>query len=112
MPMPIVFLFIFLATFRITRLVTTDAVPFEEAREKFVHRWGTYDDATDKTVSISGKPTSWAMRKIAYLWECDWCASMWVAALVVIATMQVTSIPLPVLVALSASAFTGIAAKK
>lgn len=108
MPTVILILLIFLAVYRLTRVVTTDAVPFEEIRESFVRRWGTYDDAVDKSASITGKHTNWFMRKLAYLWECDWCASVWVALVVVGITMQVASVPLPVLVAFAASAVTGL----
>lgn len=101
-------LLIFLAVFRITRFITKDAVPFEEAREAFVHRWGVFDDAKDKTMSISGLPTMWFMRKLAYLVECAWCASVWTSIVVVCITMQIASVPLPLLTIAAASAMTGI----
>lgn len=108
----LIVLIICLATFRLTRIITTDAFPFAELRESFVKRWGTYDDAPDKNVSISGKSTNWRMRKLAYLWECNWCASVWVSVFVVGLTIQVASVPLPALVALAASAVTGLIAQK
>jgi hypothetical protein len=78
--MTILFVLLFaLAVHRVTHFITRDklelvAVP----RERFVQRWGVYSDATDKTVSISGRKTNAFMRSLAYLCECDWCASIWV----------------------------------
>ena len=107
----LVILLIFLATFRLTRLITTDAFPFAELREAFAQRWGIYDDAPDRKVSTSGLPTNWPMRKLAYLWECDWCASVWVSIGTVAITMQMISIPAPALVIIAASAVTGLIAQ-
>lgn len=71
-----------LATHRVTRIVTRDTLPLiAEPREAFVSRWGTYADAPDKRISINSKRTNVVMRSAAYLWECDWCASVWVSAL-------------------------------
>ena len=108
----LVLFLICLATFRITRNITTDAVPFGGAREWFVNRWGIYDDATDKRKAIGGKPTNAFMRKLAYLWECDWCASIWVGGILTLITVQFVSVPLPVLVWLTASAVTGLIAQR
>lgn len=108
----LVFILIALATFRLTRMVTTDVVPFGSMREAFVNRWGIYDDAADKKVAIGGRRTNGFMRKLAYLWECDWCASIWVGGILTLITVQFVSIPLPVLVWLSASAVTGLIAQR
>lgn len=69
------------AVHRVTRFITRDklaiiAVP----REAFVQRWGVFDDAEDRKLSISEKKTNIIMASLAYLWECDWCSSVWVAA--------------------------------
>ena len=69
------------ATHRVTRLVTRDDLPFIKVpRDAFVERWGVYDDAEDRKISINEKKTNIVMSSFAYLWECDWCASVWVAA--------------------------------
>lgn len=100
---------IFLATYRGTRLVTRDKLPLIDLpREAFVQRWGVYTDAGDKTRSISGKPTNLFMRSLAYLWECDWCMSMWVAGAVVYAATWTVETPYPWLLWASASAMTGL----
>lgn len=106
------FIVLCLATFRITRNITTDAFPFAELREVYVQRWGVYDDVASKSVAIGGKPTNWLMRKIAYLWECDWCTSVWVASILTWITVQFMSVPLPVFTALAASAVTGLIAQR
>lgn len=75
---------------RLTRLVTRDKIPLIGVpRELFVNRWGVLDEADGRLVlgearaiSINGKPTNLAMSSLAYLWECDWCASIWIGALV------------------------------
>jgi hypothetical protein len=69
------------AVHRVTRLLTRDALPIIKVpRDAFVQRWGVYDDDDDRRTSINGKNTNIIMSSLAYLWECDWCASVWVAA--------------------------------
>lgn len=68
------------AVHRSTRFVTRDALAvIAWPREAFVQRWGVYDDAEDRKESINGKKTNIVMASLAYLWECDWCASIWLA---------------------------------
>lgn len=84
-------LLVVLATYRITRLLVADAFPpIAHLRAWPSRRFG--DDS------------SWA-----YLAECPWCASMYVAPLVVLAVdlFATTPVVLPVLLALAASAITG-----
>jgi len=100
---------VWLATYRATRLVTRDKLPLIDIpREAFVQRWGVYEDAEDKTVSINGKRTNLFMRSLAYLWECDWCMSVWVAGAVVYACTWIVPTPYPWLLWASASAVTGL----
>lgn len=83
LPLWFVALLACLATFRVTRLITRDELPLVAApRDAFVRRWGTYSNAPkDKLrTSIGGQKTNIVMRSLAYLWECDWCTSAWVAA--------------------------------
>lgn len=70
-----------LATPRATRLWTRDKIPLIAVpRELFVQRWGVFEDATgvDRRTSIGGRKTNIVMASLAYLWECDWCSSMWI----------------------------------
>lgn len=98
-----------LATYRGTRLVTRDKLPLIDLpREAFVQRWGVYVDAEDKTIAIGGKRTNLLMRSLAYLWECDWCMSMWVGGAVVYACTWITPTPYPWLLWAAASAMTGL----
>lgn len=100
---------IFLATYRGTRLVTRDKLPLIDLpREAFVQRWGVYTDAEDKKTSINGKRTNLFMRSLAYLWECDWCMSVWIGAAIVYGCTWFMSVPSPWLVWAAASAVTGL----
>lgn len=89
-----------LATFRLTRLVTADAFPpLRMLREGVANRWGD---------------GSWQ----AYLSECAWCASVYLAGLVVfgydwadtLPGVNRTNVPVPVLMFLACSAVTGLVA--
>lgn len=82
-----------LAVYRVTRFVTADAFPaMVTARESVARRWG--DD-------------SWQTE----LAGCPWCVSIYVGAVVVVATILVgVSVPVPGLVWLTASAVTGLIA--
>lgn len=78
-----------LATHRVTRIITRDQIPLIAIpREAFAQRWGVYEDATDKHTSIGGYRTNIVMRSLAYLWECDWCMSVWVAVTVAYGTYR------------------------
>lgn len=78
-----------LATYRVTRLIAADALPLVSA------------------------PRDWVLRKVgedhwfSYLITCMWCASVYVAAAVVLVTDHYVSVPLPWLTWLSASTVTG-----
>lgn len=100
-----------------TRFVTRDALPLmKRPRDAFVERWGTYEEEPDDTIqeridkrtkSIGGKPTNIVMASLAYLWECDWCASIWIGSLVTYLTWRWTDTMVWILVALVASSVTG-----
>src|SRR5688500_10134512 len=84
MPLWLLLILVVFATHRATRLITRDAFPpLAAPREAFAFRWARYGDAKtreDKRKTESGKPTNALMASLAYLWECDWCASMYVSA--------------------------------
>lgn len=111
---------IMLATYRVTRLITRDKLPLIALpRDKFVERWGVYEDEPDKTIPIGvrdrlldGRRTNLFMRSLAYLWECDWCMSIWIGAAMVYAVNYYVDLPYPVLQWLAASAITGILAQQ
>lgn len=103
MYMVVLILVLALACHTITRLITRDRVPFGALRERFVKRWGTYDEPPpgidfDPKESINGKRTNPLMRLIAYGIECDWCVSVWISGILVLATEHWLSVPLPWLV--------------
>jgi len=114
-------LLILVATHRVTRLITRDAIPIIAVpREAFAQRWATAADAKtreDRRQSIGGRPTNLVMRSLAYLWECDWCASVWVAAVITYLAWRWTPLGdqhwlVAVLVGLTASSFTGLVAQR
>lgn len=81
-----------LTVYRVTRLIVADAFPpIAAARFRVQRRYG---------------PESWQ----AYLSECPWCVSVYVAALVVLAVDLVVGLPAPFLVWPAASALTGLIA--
>jgi hypothetical protein len=62
------FVILGLATYRLTRLITTDNI-FETFRERI---WKKYPPQSSK---------------LGYLITCDWCTSIWVASVVVASAM-------------------------
>jgi hypothetical protein len=103
-----------IGTHRATRLITRDKLPvIGIPREAFVLRWGVYEDAVgdERKISIGKKQTNVAMASLAYLWECDWCASMWTAGLLTYLTYRWPETMLWVLLLLTASTVTGLLAQ-
>lgn len=113
------------AVYRGTRLVTRDKFPLIALpREAFVQRWGAYEETSrEKTAenwrafrwlfgmefpSIGGGRTNLVMKSAAYLWECDWCTSMWMGGLLTYLTAFYVDLPYPWLVWLVTSAVTGL----
>jgi ribosomal protein L37AE/L43A len=85
-----VFLLAIFATHRVTRLLTRDQMPLIAVpREAFAQRWAVYEGAKtaeQRCISLNGKRTNIVMRSLAYLWECDWCMSVWVGAAIAYGT--------------------------
>ena len=91
--------------------MTRDKLPIIGVpREAFVKRWGVYEDADDRRVSMNEKQTNIVMSSLAYLWECDWCASIWIGAGLGYLTWSWPETMLWVLLALAASGVTGVIA--
>jgi hypothetical protein len=82
------YLILGLATYRLTRLITTDTV-FERVREKVWKRFPPHKGG------------------IGYLITCNWCASIWVASLVFSMYKISTEPVIFVSTILSLSAFAG-----
>ena len=118
-----------LAVYRTTRFITRDKFPLMDIpRESFVQRWGVYEGVTrdvpdDKRnflvraflylfgmqwQAIGGKRTNLIMKSLAYLWECDWCTSIWIGGVIVYASTQFINVPYPFLFWLASSAATGL----
>lgn len=111
-------LLVVLATHRVTRVITRDSIPLVATpREAFVQRWGRAIDDPDRHRSLSGKRTNGFMASLAYLWECDWCASIYVAAIITYLTYRWTPLGdehwvIAVLLGLAASSGTGLIAQR
>jgi hypothetical protein len=85
---PFLFLILALAAFRLTRLLTTDAI-LEDVRNSF---WNKYPPNT----------------KLGYLWTCDWCMGFWVALIVFGLWLVVPQVTIVVSLILSISAVIGL----
>ena len=121
MPLWLLVLLIVLATHRVTRLITRDAFPLVATpRAAFTRRWARFADAKtrdEKRMTESGKKTNGFMASLAYLWECDWCASVYVAAVLTYLTWRWTALGdqhwiIAVLLWLAASSLTGLIAQR
>jgi hypothetical protein len=122
----LIILVLAVATHRLTRIVTRDQIPLVKIpRDAFVTRWGApQTDSTGqpmprelRNVSYNGKKTNGFMRSLAYLWECDWCASIWISAGLTYLTWLWTELGeqhwyFAVLVSLAASSVTGLIAQR
>lgn len=104
----LLYLLMVLATLRGTWLMVNDKIPIIATPRNWLIR---QLDPRDGDGQPAGEPwLGTAGRSIGYLLGCEWCMSIWVAAVVVWATGRYVSVPLPVLVALSASMITGLTA--
>lgn len=103
-----------LATHRITRLITRDAFPLIAIpREKFSNRWSVYDEPEEaRGTPVHPKGTNLFMRSLSYLWECDWCTSVWVGGILTLVTSQIANVPLPWLVWPAVSSIAGLIAQR
>jgi hypothetical protein len=86
------YVLIVLASYRLTRLLTTDVI-LEPLREKV---W--------KKFPISSK--------IGYLFTCDWCMSIWAAALILLLFLALPLVAYVVSLILSTSAIVGLIASR
>lgn len=84
------FLILSLATFRVSRLLTTDVI-FEDLRDRI---WKKFSPLT----------------KFGYLFTCIWCMSVWVALVLVICYTIIPTVTLLVALPLAFSAVAGLVA--
>lgn len=110
MPVLLTFVLVCLGTYRITRFITRDCLPIIAVPRDWLI---TYCDPTIVDVETKGiKKKGTFLRSIGYFFQCEWCMSIWVSAGVVYGTMQFTTVPLPVLWWLAASAITALIADR
>ena len=88
----LIFIIISLATFRITRVITTDVI-FDVPRNKI---WKKYPPHTS----------------IGYLLTCNWCMSIWVASLLVICYTIIPTFTLALSSIFALSAVAGLISSK
>lgn len=100
-------LLICFGTHRLTRFVIADAFPPVAVPRDALLNWWAPDVEWIKT---HDGVAHWGQtgRALRYLFECPWCMSIWVGAVVVWVTTLFTSVPLPVLVWLTASSVTAL----
>jgi hypothetical protein len=89
-------LLVCLATHRLTRLVTRDALPIVAIPREWIDRhWGMEEsDVQSLKAALAADPSLrdrlwWPnvlKRSVAYLITCDWCTSVWVAGGVTVFT--------------------------
>lgn len=121
MPHWMIVILVITATHRATRLITRDSIPLIALpRDAFVQRWGGFSDAKtreERRLSLNGRRTNIVMKSLAYLWECDWCTSMWVSAALTFIAWWLTPLSelhwfVGVLTGLTASGVTGLIAQR
>lgn len=82
-----------LATYRLTRLLVTDAFPpIRWVRNKLAGGWA----GPDQDVPIYRAP--WSPQWLADLVSCSWCASGWVSLGIVLGSAATIGVPAPILV--------------
>lgn len=97
-------------THRLTRIVTYDQFPLIAIpRERFTNWFDPSPDWLEHHPSAHPR-WGWVGRSLAYLTECDWCVSIWVGALVTWLTFEQPVTMQWILLALTASTFTGLLA--
>lgn len=110
MPAWLLMVLIFLATHRVSRLLTRDEIPLVKVpRDALI----TFFDPTPQDVAAgraSSRKRSRAEMSIAYLLTCDWCMSTHVGGWIVLATALTIGLPAPLLVWAAASTVTGLIA--
>lgn len=102
-------LFIF-GVYRATRFVTRDEFPVFKFPRDVVVAFFDPDNDHKTRWTWAKQRAGWLGKSIAYLAECDWCVSVYVAGSGAYLTWRWTEVMLWVLLALTASTFTGFLA--
>lgn len=102
------------ATHRVTRLITRDHLPLVAIPRTAIIQW------LDPVMVIDGEPIKPTPKRplgvvgwsVAFLLECDWCMSVWVAGALVAAEYWGFNLPVPypLLLWAMASTITGLVA--
>lgn len=123
-----------LATYRLTRFITRDALPLVSRPRRWIDKhWNPFpdDNAWDavraapkdvqkiafenlaKQYGIKSRPTGWK-RSVAYLIGCAWCTSIWVGAGVSAFVMIFIGLTWPwfILLWLTSSSVTGLISQR
>lgn len=97
-----------LATYRITRFLVRDELPLIKAPRDAIANWLDPRDQDGDPVEPS--PAGGFGRAVAYLIECPWCMSAWVAAWLVWVADSWVGLPVPVLMAAAVWGAAGLVA--
>lgn len=106
----VVVLMIFLATYRVTRLLITDTFPPIAIARTHVLNWLAPDIEWIQSHDGVGHWGAFG-RAVRYLLCCPWCLSVYVGAGAVGLTLPFTSVPVPVWTWLGAATVTGFLAR-
>jgi hypothetical protein len=99
-----------LGVYRGTRFVTRDELPiFKFPRDVIVAFFDPAPEHTQRWAWAKSRAGGFG-RSVAYLVECDWCVSVYVAGAAAYLTWRWTEVMLWVLLALTASTCTGLVA--
>lgn len=109
MPLWLLYLLVCLATYRVTRFLTLDEFPLVKYPREWLTAYFDPDEEQTQRFKWAGKQ-HWGVfgRSIAYLAECPWCASPYVGGVIIAITTRFTSVPLPWLLLIVASATAGL----
>lgn len=105
----LVFVLLALASYRVTRLVTTDKITepvFEPLRQRLEDRWQRkhYPEYVPNAIRESETWNS----KIAYLLSCAWCLGFWVSGAATLIVSLTYGLDYPVLTWLASSTVVGL----
>lgn len=78
----VLFILLALASYRVTRLVTTDKITehlFEPIRQRLEDRWIAKHAGDDENLAyLFGQSQTWNS-KLAFMLSCPWCLGFWVS---------------------------------
>ena len=101
---------IFLATFRVTRLIIEDTFPPLGVPREWIMNWWDPDDKWMFDHKAARPHWGALGRSLRYLFSCPWCMSVWAGGPIVYVFTRFTEVPLPWAVWIAASGVTGLLA--